>query len=794
MFFPSLRLALRRLVRRPGTTAVHVGGLAVGLACCFLALLYVADEQSYDRFHEDAERIVTVQQEMHFGDQTMRLHVAGEKTVEALRTGTSGVVAVATTMAETGLVRRPDQPEGLPVENLRFADASFFDVFTFPLEAGNPKTVLSAPNQAVLTEDLAQTLFGTANVVGEQVSVERTGFGLTDPDPIELTITGVAETPPVASTLPFEMLISGTTPLATFDGPAPALGGGHPTYVRLSSLADTVGAHAAIEAALASGEAEDFGPETTVHLPLLVDQHFDGYSQGMAGKPMYLLLFSAVAALILLLACINYANLATALATQRATEVGVRKALGAGQSQLSVQFLAEALLLAVAAGAVALTLTALVLPSFNGFFGKGVSLAAVPLPMALAMAGVIALAGLLAGTYPALVLARFQPVRALSGLGSSGRSGTFVRRGLVVFQFAVTCVLLGGTLLVAGQLSSVRSRDLGFQGDQVVVLGLQGEGLGSQRAVLEQAMEGVPGVVRASVASTTPGGPRMSITGSAGADESEDDFPLEYVQADADFQAALGLRMAAGAWYADDDVDAVIYNEAAARKMGLMTTDPSEAVGQTVGEREVVGVVRDFHFAGLRAEIKPTMFVPVDTFMNTTRLAVQIDAEQAGSALSAMRRAWERTVPEYPFEPEFVKDQFAEQLREDRELGQLFGVFAGIAVVLACMGVFGLAAHEAERRTKEIGIRKVLGATVAGLVARLSGEFVRLVVIALVIAVPITVLLARRWLEDFAYPAPLAAGPFVLVAVGVLVLALLAAGVHAVRAATADPIRALRSD
>ena len=790
----TLRLALRRLVRRPGTSAVHVGGLAVGLACCFLALLYVADEQSFDRFHDGAERIVTVEQEMHFGDQTMTLQVAGDETVQALRTNAPGVEAVATTLNETGLVRRLDQPEGVPVEDLRFANAAFFDVFTFPLVAGDPATVLSAPNQTVLTQALARTLFGTADVVGETVTVERTGFGLTDAEPLVLTVTGIAATPPKNTTVPFEMLISGATPVATFDGTAPALSGGNPTYLRLSSLADTVRAHAAIDAAIAAGEEEDFGSKSVVTLPLLVDQHFRGYSSGMAGKPMYLLLFSAVAALILLLACINYANLATALATQRATEVGVRKALGAGRAHLALQFLAEALLLALAAGALALALTALVLPAFNAFFGKAVALSAVSPAMALGMGGAVVLAGVLAGAYPAFVLARFQPVRALSGLGTSGRGGTMVRRGLVVFQFAVTTVLLGGTLMVAAQLSSVRSRDLGFRGDQVVVLDLQGEGLSSRRTVLERAMESVPSVVRASVASTTPGGPRMSITGSAGTDDPEDDFPLEYVQADADFQAALGLRMTAGAWFDEDDSGVVVYNETAARKLGLMTTDPAEAIGQTVGEDEVVGIVRDFHFAGLRTGIKPTMFAPVGDFMNMTRLAVQIDAQHAGPALVAMRRAWERTVPEYPFEPSFVDEQFAEQLREDRQLGQLFGAFSAIAIVLACMGVFGLAAHEAQRRSKEIGIRKVLGATVAGLVARLSSEFARLVVVALMIAAPVTVLLARRWLEDFAYPAPPAAGPVVLVGVGVLALALLAAGVHAVRAATADPVHALRSE
>ena len=229
----SLRFALRSLARRPGTSLVHVGGLAVGIACCFLALLYVQDEQSYDRFHEDAEQIVTVEREVMFGDQAVRIQSASVEIVEALRSDAPGVVAVAPTVLETGIVRQLDEPEGIEVNDVRFADAAFFDVFTFPLRAGDPATALSEPNRTVLTEALARTLFGRTDVIGETVLVERTGFGLLDSTALELTVSGIAETPPTVSTVPFEMLVSGSTPVATVEGAAPALSGTDPTYIRL---------------------------------------------------------------------------------------------------------------------------------------------------------------------------------------------------------------------------------------------------------------------------------------------------------------------------------------------------------------------------------------------------------------------------------------------------------------------------------------------------------------------------------------------------------------------------------
>ena len=704
-------------------------------------------------------------------------------------------LAVAAAEYGEGIVRQPDQVEGVEVDDAWFVDAAFFDVFSFTMQSGDPKAALSAPYQTILTESLARSMFGSTDVIGELVTLERTGGGLQDSVPLQLTVRGIAADPPKASSIRFEMLVSGATPVASEAGPTPALEGSGPTYVRFASIADTSNAIAVLDGADTSDDPMA-GQETAWRMPPLVDHHFKNHASGMTGNPIYLTLFSAVAALILLLACINYANLATALAAHRATEVGVRKALGAGRRQLGVQFLSEALLLAAVAGVFALLLTALVLPFFNAFFDKGVSLLALPLPLIVGMIGIVGLAGLVAGLYPALVLARFQPARVLSGLGTSGRSGTMVRRGLVVFQFAVTTILLGGTLLVAGQLDSVRSRDLGFQGDQVVVFDMQAQGLSSQRTEIRDALVSLASVERVSLATGTPGGTRqaMQLSPPGTADDPADDIFANLLEADSQFQAALGLDLLAGTWYDDGD-NAAVLNETAARAIGLMTTDPAEAVGKTIlSDTEVVGVVRDFHMTSIRNEIQPLLFLPVPEVIWFSQLAVRIDAENAQTAMADIEQAWTATVPEYPFKPEFVDDQFADQLYADRQLGQIFGLFSAIAILLACVGMLGLAAHAAERRTKEFGVRKVLGASVSGLVARLSREFVALVVIALGLAAPIVVIGARRWLEGFAYPAAVEPGVFVALAAGVLVLAIATVSVHALRVALADPVRSLRSE
>jgi len=796
-----LLVTLRALRRRPGTTALHVGGLAVGLACCFLAGLYVQDELRYDRFHDDAERIFQLSDVRTFGDRTISLLSTDAEGIEMLKSSVPGVEAVAVLEDEAAIVRRPGR-EGVDTESALFAEPGFFDVFTFPLLRGDAATALGAPDQAVLTTSFARTLFGDDDPMGRTIELERSGFGARDPEPLVLTVVGVAADPPGASSIQFDLLVSGATLVTGFGDPKPYFADGGPTYIRTRASSDTVAVKAALDELAEASSGPGFGTRAGTSTRPLVDLHF-AYGDGLSGKPLYLTLFSAAAALVLLLACINYANLATAIALGRAREVGVRKAVGAGRRQLTAQFLIEAFVLALVAGVLAVGLVSLALPGVNAFFGKQIALGAVGPWLPIAALGIVGATALVAGLYPAFVLASFRPAAVLKGDRVQGRGGTRVRQALVVVQFAVTAVLLAGTAVVAEQLRYAQQRDLGFSGDQVVTLPLRTTTLIEQRDVLRQAMAALPSVQRASLTSGGPGD-LVSIMQlePPNADEGSPGVQAWLAHADTDYADALGLELAAGRWFHEGEPEmSVVLNETAARDLGLMTDDAITAVGQTLGgfrgetaERTVVGVLRDFHFAGLRREIAPLSFFPLTDEASRFFLTLRLDHADLPGALAAVRGTWERLAPEYPFEATFVDDRFAEQFREDRQLGQLFGVVAGITVVLALFGLLGLAAHATERRRKEVGVRKVLGATASNIVLLLTHDFARLVLIALVVAVPIAVVLAQRWLENFAYPVPLGATPFVLVGLGLLALALGTVSLHAHRAATDDPVAALRTE
>ncbi|MEM8558588.1 MAG: FtsX-like permease family protein [Bacteroidota bacterium] len=794
-----LLVALRRLRRRPGTTALHVGGLAVGLLCCFLALLYVLHVRAYDRHHEHADRIVRIEEDLAIGDMTIFLIDTDAETVEAIRTDVPGVVAAAVVDAEQGLARRPDGL-GVAVEQMLYADSAFADVFTVPMLAGT--LTLDQPDAAVLTASLAATLFGDSDPIGATVEVERTGHhvrGIDDPTPLALTVTGVVADPPATSTLAYDLLVSGRTVVDLRSGRRERLARGGETFVRLDAMADTT---ALLAQLTARGEARErqvgqFGGAKAT--PLLALHEHD-----QLGAVSYLMLFGVLATLVLLLACINYANLATALALRRATEVGVRKVLGAGRRQLAGQFFAEAFLLAAAAGVVALSLATLTLPSFRVFMDEEITLFGLGSPAVFALAAVVAAAALFAGAYPALTLARFRPAAVLKGERLQGRGGRRIRQGLVVVQFAATAVLLAGTAVVAQQVRYAQTRDLGFRGDQTVVFNLDDLGLAREAAALRDALGGLTAVRAASITSGVPGDVNaLSLfSNPSTAADPTDDRQLWLAEADPAYLDAVGLDLIAGRWFgAGESPTSFVVNETAARTLGLMTDDPAAAIGQTIVRQrsdgaplEIVGVVSDFHFATLRRDIEGLGFAPLDEQPFKSLLAVRLAADDLRSSLGALEAAWADVAPGYPFVPSFVDEVFAEEFAEDRTLGRLVGGIALVAVLLALFGLLGLSAYAAEQRTKEIGVRKVLGARVGQLVGLLARDFVALVGVALVVAVPIVVLLARPWLDNFAYPAPQDPAVFLGIGLGLLVLAAAAVSVHAFRAATADPVRTLRHE
>ena len=800
MLKTSLTVALRTFRRRKGTTALHLAGLAVGLACCFLAALYVEDELAYDRFHAHADRTFRLAEERAFGGgETATLISSPAATAEALRTKVPAAELVVQVADDAGLVRRPGADEAFQVDNLLFADADFFRLFTFPLVRGDAARVLAAPGQAVLAASVARRLFGDADPVGETVLVERIGFSVQDPAPLALTVTGVAADAPATSTIRFGLVASGTTVVQGFGGPAQRLANGAATYVRTRTPAGRTDLIRAVGQLVESGGPGGFGKLAGVMADPLPSLHlaYQDRNATFAGQPRYLYLFSAVALFVLLVACINYTNLATAHAATRAKEVGVRKTVGAGRGALVRQFYAEALVLAGVAGLLALGLTSAALPAFNAFFGKGVAVDGPrDLALLVGMAALTLVVGLLAGSYPALYLSRLAPATMLRGGSARGPGGARLRQALVVVQFAITIGLMIATGVVLQQLRYSQRLDLGFRGDQVLTLNLSTPALARQRAALQSAVEAVPGVASVAVSSAVPGAFTMMIAvGPAGGNDPGQNSHVRFADTDAAFAETYGLRLAAGRYFADGEKTGVVVNEAAARKLGLMTTDAAEAVGKRfrVGsDVEVVGVVRDFHIASTREAIGPVVLAPIGEVSNRLTLSVRLDPRRLPETLGALGDVWDRLVPGYPFAYQFVDDEFAALYRNDRKLGQIFGVFAGLTVLLACLGLFGLAAHAAERRTKEVGVRKVLGASAASLVGLLSRDFLALVAVAFVLAVGPAYWAMSRWLEDFPYRVDL--GPGVALAAGAVALVVAAVTVagRALRAAQADPVRALR--
>jgi putative ABC transport system permease protein len=799
MFRNYLTIALRNLRRHKGYTAINVLGLAVGMAACLLIGLYVEDELSYDAFHANADRIVAVGTSSDFMGTSRATPFPLAATLQ------SELPAVHTAVRTVGdaterTVRLPEESYSQPVEVLT-ADSAFFDVFSFPLLRGTAETALDAPNQTVLTESTAETFFGAADPMGRTLTLQIRG------KPIEVTVAGVARDLPTNSTIQFEMVLPmNAYPLRDQQRKQWGMLMFH-TYAQLNQpvKADTLSA-AMMEALGPRIEKFPFQfsavPLTDLYLSEFVS------AEGFSGQWSYSYLFGSIALLILLIAAINYVNLITAQAEQRAGEVGVRKTMGARRQQVMSQFLGETALVSGVALVIALVLLVVALPGFNALFQKELTLwASRHLWALLGLVGFVLVVTVAAGAYPAFVLSGFEPVRVLRGASaSSTSSGGWLRKGLVVTQFAVSAGLILGTIVIYQQLNYVQTKNLGFDGEQVVTVTLDDASEERQRAVKQEVL-GHPDVQRAALGSSMPGGfgirfsQKAESISPAESTESEN-VEMRPAKVDPEYIETLGLELITGRSFsrerATDRTQAYILNEAAARAMGWTATS---AVGKpfTFGrgtdapEGTVIGVVQNFHVESLKSEIAPVVLqMDGARFSSDPVLAAKLSPGGIPAAMDHIESAFNDALPGASFTYTFLDDQFDQMYRSERRLAWIFSMFAGIAIVIACMGLFGLAAFAAERRTKEIGVRKALGASLADVIGLLSKEFAALVGVALVVGAPLAYWGMQRWLQDFAYRVEIGPGAFVGTAVVALLIAGASISYHAVRAARTDPATALR--
>ncbi|CAA9233257.1 MAG: Acidobacterial duplicated orphan permease (function unknown) [uncultured Cytophagales bacterium] len=789
--------AYRNLRRQPAFTAINVVSLALGITCCLLIFLLLRQELSYDRFHAKADRMYRVSATGHWNGETSYTGITPYPLARALRTdfpeletvtqinhGGAGLVTV-------GTKRFPD-PE------LIFADSLFLSVFKYPLLAGDPRTALAQPNSVVLSESLARTYFGDAPALGKEMLLDNADL---------LKVTGVMKDVPRNTHLPFQMVVS----FANYQRGNPDVqkwdysNHGYVYVVLPQKLAP-----GRIESKLPAFMARHIGAETAKNARFLLqpvtdirfDTRFALHNVGeTVGRETHWALAS-LGVLLVLIGCVNFINLSAARALRRQREVGVRKVLGGRRSQLVWQFLAETLLLTTLAAALSVGITFLLVPRLNAFLGF-TELAAAPDGFLVAfVAGLTAVVALLSGLYPALTLSAYQPVLALkNGIGAiTGRKSLFsLGRGMVVFQFAAAQVLIIGTLVVTSQTDYFRRKELGFAKDALVNFRLPTRDV-QKLSLLRNELLRHPRIAAVSFGKGAPTsndhgfGTNLSVEGKEG-------ISVFVKAVDAHYQDTYGLTLRAGRWLADREVKdgryEFIINETLLRKMGYRK--PEEALGRTVKiwlwqpfEGTVTGVVRDFHLTSLKEEIAPLALLNLP--VGFSQAGVKLAGGHTPETLAYVKNVFSRAFPQEVFTYEFLDEHIARLYAREDKIEKLFTAFAGMAVFIACLGLLGLSAHAAVQRTKEVGIRKVLGASLPQLVALLSREFALLVGVAFLVAAPLGWYLMHKWLENFAYRVTVRPGTLLLAGLGALAVALLTVSFQAVKAARANPVHSLRSE
>ena len=795
--------SLRNFRRHQLYATINVLGLTVGLSCVLLIITYVYYELQYDQFHVQKERIVRASLEYGEGGIVAKAAVSPTAVLPVFQRAFPEVVGGVRIFETSRLVQQQDK--SFQEEHFFYADSTFFSVFSFPLLQGDSSTALTAPQSVVLTASVAEKYYGeqwaNQGVVGKTllIGTDRTPF----------TVTGVMANPPVYSHF-HPRLIASTISLDWFQEEM-WWSANYYTYLLLNEPEAIHTLEAKIPALLKRELPDDFGEGNYVQYNLLPlsDIHLQSDMSSElepGGDYRYVYIFSAVALLILLVACINYVNLTTARATHRAREVGMRKVLGAYRSQLFGQFISEAALITVLSMLASLVLAHLLLPYFQQLAQRDFTLDYLGQPVAIAcIVGIGILVSLLAGGYPAVVLSSFRPVQVLKGkVRASGAEGK-LRQGLVVFQFVISTFLIVSTFIIYQQLNFIQQQKLGYDKNQLIALPMDDK-VRDQYEALKTELKKQNQVEEVSAAYETPtniqGGYTLSLAGTS------DEFSMATtgLPVSEDFLSTAGLELVAGYDFNPTDLAAIeadsfhlrtfgfMINETAARALGF---SPEEAMQQDItmtGRKSVLrGVVKDFHFGSLHKKIEP-LVIFFDPWQSRTILVRTAAHSNASATLAAMRNAWDKVIRHRPFEATFLNDEFNALYTNEQQAGQLFNVFALIAVFIACLGLFGLTAFTTVQRAKEIGIRKVLGASVLSIVVLLSRDITKLVLVALLLAIPLSYFLMDRWLESFAYRIGVPVTGLVVAGIIALLIAWLTVSYQAIRAALSNPVDALKSE
>lgn len=798
-----LIIAWRNLVRNKTFSFINVFGLTVGLTCFLLIAAFVYDELSYDRYAKDAAQMYRVQLHLDENGGTTDFPMVDGAVGRGIKDNFAEVTSVTHMQRRYGLYFQYNG-QTYKEEKVAILDDNFLTSFSIPLIAGDPKTALREPNSIVLSQPTAVKYFGDQPAIDKLLTVKDQTF----------KVTGVFEPLPGNSHFHFDLAYSmSSIPVthATWSNVS------HYTYVTLRPGTDPRQLEAKFPQLVAKYVVPEIQQDMGVSLveaqksvntfrfflQPITDIHLHSntkYELEANGDMSYVYIFGALALFILLLACVNFTNLSTASAARRAREVGIRKVMGSLKGQLVGQFLAESMLLSLIATTLAICVVFMLLPAFNHLSGKQLTMSFFLQGFTLAGAFAVSLlTGILAGLYPSFVLSSFAPIKVLKGRLSAQPSGHLLRSGLVVFQFVISTALIISTLIVYRQLHFMQHQKLGYDKDQVLIIQDTWAGLGTNEAAFKQKIVQDRRVSSATLSYSIPANGVGDGTQAYLKPEREGD-PRQEIQTgiyrvDYDYLQTLGMHMKQGRFFSPDfpsDSSAVIVNETAVQSLGIK----GNPIGRTLvrsGRREftIVGVVQDFHTATARQKIAPLMML---LGRSSGALMVKVKSADMKDFLAATRETWRSFSPLTPFTYTFLDDRFARLYSSEERSSQLFSVFAVISIVIACLGLFGLVAYTVEQRTREIGIRKVLGASVQQVLLLVSKEFLYLVGIALVIAVPASWWAMTQWLEDFAYRTRIDAVVFILAGVIALLIAAVTISFQAIRAALMNPVRSLRNE
>lgn len=802
------KIAWRNVLRHKGFSFLNIAGLALGFTACFLIALFVWDEYRFDKFLPEGERIYRVYNEHTNNEGAENLAVTYPMIATTLKQDFPEVEQTARILMlpETKHLFEAEEKR-IYEHNGYFVDSTFFDVFRLAFKHGSIKGALDEPASIVLSSEMAERFFGERNPVGKELNMNQT----------PLTVKGVYEKNPKFH-LQFDFLL----PMSLAEIPEERMQSWgwqqFWNYVKLKEGANAEALESKFQT-LVHQKTKEFNAErietNNLFLQPLSDIHLYSssfvYDNAKRGNITYVKALTYIALFILLIACFNFVNLATAKSLKRAKEVGVRKSIGAARRQLIFQFIGETVFLTFLSIILSLALTALLLPWLNEFTGKNISYAIFGDPVVLLIFfGLTLLVGILAGLYPAFVLSGFKPVQVLKGSTAGDQEPgkkPLLRHGLVVLQFSMSILLIICALVVYNQVNYLHNKDLGFNKEEIMFFRMRGENMFANREAFKSRLEQVPGVSSVSIGYGFPGDAVAGDGITVYRNGQIEQLPATQLMVDYDYIKTLNLELLAGRDFSEEmgtDRDhAFIINETAVQNLGYGT--PENALGEKLSwnvwndsnpdslkQGQIIGVVKDFNYKSLYEKVETAV---LQIFPDAAvKVAIKMNTSNAQGTIAQVEEVWNQFTAEYPIEYKFLDENFAEMYESEDKLKVLLGVFTGLAIFIGCLGLFGLAAFSAERRKREIGIRKVLGASVENIVVLLSGDFIKLVLIAIIVASPVAWYFMNDWLQDFAYRINIGWYVFVIAGISAIVIALLTVGFHAVKAALQNPVSNIRSE